>query len=138
MLLIGCGTAALFLATIGIFVPILPTTPFLLLAAFGYARSSQRFYRWLVYNRWFGAYLRHYREGRGIPLHMKAVTLTGLWVTIGLTAVRVVSSPWARLALVAIAVAVTIHLLKIKTLRADEGTASSEAAPVAEAVQPEE
>ncbi len=67
-LLIVCGTLCVGLAVVGIFVPILPTTPFLLLAAVCYARSSQRFLAWLLTNRWFGSYIKNYREGRGIPV----------------------------------------------------------------------
>ena len=86
----------------------------------------------LLSNRWLGAYIRNYREGRGIPLRMKAITITGLWVTMGLTIVKAVASPWGRLALVAVAAAVTIHLLKIKTLRPTEDKAGGEAVRVAE------
>ena len=67
------------------FVPVLPTTPFLLLAAICYARSSERFYHWLLNNRWFGEYLKNYREGRGIPLREKTLTVLALWLTIGFT-----------------------------------------------------
>jgi len=132
ILLIACGTLSVFLGVICIFVPVLPTTPFLLLAAFFYARSSQRSLHVLLSNRWLGAYIRNYREGRGIPLRMKAITITGLWVTMGLTIVKAVASPWGRLALVAVAAAVTIHLLKIKTLRPTEDKAGGEAVRVAE------
>lgn len=132
MLLVVLGTLSVSLGVIGIFVPILPTTPFLLLAAFFYARSSPRFLHVLLHNRWLGAYIRNYREGRGIPLRMKAITITGLWTTIGLTIIMAVASPWGRLALVGVAVAVTVHLLKIKTLRDGEGGAEAEAIAVAE------
>lgn len=108
------------LGVFGIFVPILPTTPFLLLAAFFYARSSQAFLHRLLTNRWLGVYIRNYRDGRGIPLRMKVITITGLWATIGLSIAMVVASPWARLALIAIAAAVTVHLVKIRTLPAEE------------------
>ncbi len=136
MLLIAFGTLSVILGVVGIFVPILPTTPFLLLAAFFYARSSPRFLHVLLSNRWLGAYIRNYRDGRGIPLRMKAITMVGLWATIGLTIIMVVNSPWGRLALAAIAVAVTIHLLRIKTLRVIDG--GVEATPVAEVVETED
>jgi uncharacterized membrane protein YbaN (DUF454 family) len=97
------------------FLPILPTTPFLLLAAVCYARSSKRFYDGLLTNRWCGEYIRNYREGRGIPRQQKAVTITLLWLTIGATAGLAVSLWWMRLFLIGIAVGVTIHLLRIKT-----------------------
>ena len=67
-LLIIAGTIFLVFGIIGIFLPILPTTPFLLLAAACYARSSKRFYNWLMNNKWFGNYIKNYNEGRGVPL----------------------------------------------------------------------
>ena len=62
-LLIAAGTLCVVLGVIGMFIPVLPTTPFLLLAAVCYGRSSKRFYHWLLTNRWFGEYIRNYREG---------------------------------------------------------------------------
>ena len=67
-LLIISGTIFLGFGIVGIFLPILPTTPFLLLSAACYARSSQRFYYWLMNNKWFGNYIKNYNEGRGVPL----------------------------------------------------------------------
>jgi len=66
--LIVVGTISTALGILGIFVPILPTTPFLLLAAACYSRSSQRFYDWLLNNKYFGNYIRNYLEKKGIPL----------------------------------------------------------------------
>jgi uncharacterized protein len=136
MFLITCGTLSVVLGVVGIFVPILPTTPFLLLAAFFYARSSPRFLHILLNNRWLGAYIRNYRDGSGIPLRMKVITIVGLWATMGLTITMVVGSPWGRLALAAIAVAVTIHLLTIKTRRESDGGVA--AVPVTEVVETED
>ena len=114
---IAGGSLSVALGVIGIFFPVLPTTPFLLLAAFCYARSSQRFYDWLLNNRWFGDYIRNYREGRGIPLTEKILAICSLWLTIGFSVFFVVQVMWVKLLLLAIAVGVTIHLVRIKTLR---------------------
>ena len=116
-LLIFVGTLCVILGVIGILFPVLPTTPFLLLAAICYARSSERFYHWLMNNRWCGDYIRNYREGKGIPVKQKIFTLVLLWLTIGFTTVLVVSQWWVRLILLGIAVGVTIHLVKIKTYK---------------------
>ena len=116
ILLIVGGTLCVALGVVGIFLPVLPTTPFLLLAAICYSRSSTRFYHWLVTNRWCGAYIRNYREGRGMPLKQKALTLALLWLTIGFSAWCFVSHWWVRLTLVVIGSGVTLHLLRIKTL----------------------
>lgn len=116
-LLIMGGTLCVALGIVGMFFPVLPTTPFLLLAAFFYARSSKRFYHWLMTNRWFGDYIRNYREGRGIPLKQKMLTILLLWLTIGYTVLFIVSPGWVKLILLGIAAGVTIHLIKIKTLK---------------------
>ena len=113
-LLIALGTLSVALGVVGMLLPILPTTPFLLLAAFFYARSSQRFYHWLITNRWFGTYLRNYREGNGIPLKHKVFTLALLWLSIGYAAGFVVTPWWGKLLLLGIAAGVTIHLVRIK------------------------
>ena len=111
VLLITAGSLCVALAVLGIFLPVLPTTPFLLLAAFCYARGSERFHHWLLNNRCFGAYIRNYREGRGMPLRHKILTLALLWLTIGLTALRVVPHWWGRLLLLVVAIGVTVHVL---------------------------
>jgi len=116
-LLIVCGTLCVALGVVGMFLPVLPTTPLLLLAAVCYARSSGRFYHWLVTNRWCGEYIRNYREGRGIPLKQKIAILLLLWLTISYAAWFVVPQWWLKLILVGIAVAVTIHVASIKTFK---------------------
>lgn len=116
-LLIGVGTLCVTLGIVGIFAPILPTTPFLLLAAACYARSSKRFYAWLLYHPWFGDYLRNYREGHGISLFTKAIVLAVLWFTIGFSALVVVPVLIGKIVLVGIAAGVTIHIVSIKTLK---------------------
>jgi uncharacterized membrane protein YbaN (DUF454 family) len=115
--LIVCGTLCVALGVLGIFLPLLPTTVFLLLAAACYARSSERFYQRLVNDRWLGAYIRNHREGRGMRRRDKAVTLALLWAGIGATAVWTVTAIWLRLLLAVIAVAVTIHVVRLPVFR---------------------
>ena len=117
--LIG-GTACLGLGIAGIFLPILPTTPFLLLAAFCYGRGSRRFYDWLVQRSALGGYIRPYLEGRGIPLSQKVWTLVFLWLSIGLSIAFVVDAWSLRALLLVIAVGVTIHLGRIRTRQPDQ------------------
>jgi uncharacterized membrane protein YbaN (DUF454 family) len=117
ILLIASGTFFVALGVLGVFLPVLPTTPFLLLAAVCYARSSERFYHWLLTNRWCGEYIRNYREGRGIPLKQKVFAIMLLWLTIGYAALFVVSLWWIKLVLVGIVVGVTVHLVRIKTYK---------------------
>ncbi len=113
-LLIGAGTLSTGLGIIGVFVPILPTTPFLLLAAACYMRSSERFYQWLLNNRIFGAYVRNYIEGRGMPIRIKIFTILLLWLTIGLTITFGVQNIVIRIVLICIAIGVTTHIGLIK------------------------
>ncbi len=116
-LLIIAGTFFTGLGIFGAFVPVLPTTPFFLLAAACYARSSQRFYRWLLDNRWFGNYIRAYVEKRGVPVRVKAVTIALLWITIGASALFATKSLAIRAVLVLIAIGVTVHILRIRTAK---------------------
>ena len=117
LILITAGTIFVGLGIVGIFLPILPTTPFLLLAAACYARSSKRFYDWLLDNKWFGAYIKNYREGRGVPLKVKVFTVSLLWITILFSVFFVVSDFWIKIILIVISIGVTIHILTIKTYR---------------------
>jgi uncharacterized membrane protein YbaN (DUF454 family) len=117
VLLIVAGTLFVGLGILGIFIPLLPTTPFLLLAAVCYARSSDRFYHWLLYNRWFGSYIRNYLQKRGIPLRAKIFTLVLLWVVIGCSVAFAVESFVVRLILVLIAIGVSVHVLSLRTLK---------------------
>lgn len=108
------GVISVILGVIGIVIPILPTTPFLLLAAACFARSSEKFYNWLIHNRILGAYIRHYREGTGMPLKLKAFTIILLWMTILLSVFFIITILWVKYLLIFIAIAVTIHIALIR------------------------
>jgi uncharacterized protein len=111
------GTIFLGLGIIGVFLPVLPTTPFLLLTAACYARGSKRFYDWLMNNKLFGNYIKNYCVGRGIPLKVKIFTISLLWITILFSAFFVIDNYLVELILIIIAIAVTIHILKFKTYK---------------------
>ncbi|MEM3441509.1 MAG: YbaN family protein, partial [Candidatus Bathyarchaeia archaeon] len=83
----AAGTVCVALGAVGTVLPLLPTTPFLLAAAACYCKSSERAYRWLLTNKWFGEYIRNYKEGKGIPKKTKITALSLLWVTIGFSTV---------------------------------------------------
>jgi uncharacterized membrane protein YbaN (DUF454 family) len=110
------GTLAVGLGILGIFMPLLPTTPLLLLAAASYARSSPRFHDWLMNHDRLGEYIRNYRDHRAIKLRAKVTAIVLLWLTIGVSII-VVDPVWLKLILGVIAAAVTAHLLSLKTLR---------------------
>ena len=116
-LFIGLGTLATAIGIIGIFLPVLPTTPLLMLAAFLYARSSERFLHWLLTNKLCGSYIDNYRSGRGITLRQKIGTLALLWVTIGSSAIFFVDKLWIRILMGVVAIAVTTHLIMLPTFK---------------------
>ena len=117
LLFIG-GTISLSLGAIGIFLPILPTTPFLLLAAACYLRSSERMHKWLLSNRWFGEYIRNYQEGRGIPLKTKILAMIFLWVAILYSVFFALDEIFiAQVALLLIALGVSIHIIRLPTFK---------------------
>lgn len=117
-LLVVCGSVCVALGVLGIFLPLLPTTVFLLMAAACYARSSDRFYQKLVTNRWLGSYIVNHREGRGMRRRDKTITLILLWVGIGATMIWTAESVWLRLLLLGIAASVTVHVVRLPAFRA--------------------
>lgn len=117
ILLIISGWFSVGMGFIGIFIPMLPTTPFLLLAAVCFAKSSPRFHNWLLTNKLFGRYISDYKERRGMKLSSKILSISTLNLTILLSVIYATDILLLRILLIAIAIAVTIHLLKIKTLK---------------------
>jgi uncharacterized protein len=124
ILLIISGTISLALGIAGIILPLIPTTPLLLLAAACYVRSSDRLYQWLIHNKYFGHYIVNYREGRGIPLRAKVIGVTVLWVSISYTTLFVVPLLFVKILLVLVASYFTWFMLRIKTLEKVKSTAS--------------
>lgn len=114
--LLGCLSLGLGIA--GIFLPLLPTTPFLLLAAALWMRSSPRLYAWLLSHKRLGPYIRNFRENRAIPLRAKIVSLTLMW-TLMLVCIFTLLDRWwwAQVAMLAVAGGVTWHILSFRTLR---------------------
>jgi hypothetical protein len=119
-LLIAAGTLSTGLGIIGVFIPILPTTPFLLLAAACYMRSSERSYQWLINNRIFGAYIRNYIEGKGMPVRIKIFTILLLWLAIGLSITFGVQNIVIRIVLICVAIGVTVHIGLIKKRKVED------------------
>ncbi|MED5608015.1 MULTISPECIES: YbaN family protein [Pseudomonas] len=116
-LLLAVGWLSVALGVAGIFLPLLPTTPFLLLAAACFMRSSQRFYDWLVSHPRLGPWISDYLEGNGIPLKGKLYTVGLMWISIGFSC-YLVPHLWARVFMLSSAVLVSLYiLLKVKTRR---------------------
>ncbi len=114
--LLTIGWLSVVLGVVGIFLPVLPTTPFLLLAAGCFARSSERFYNWLVNHPKLGPWIRDYLEGNGIPLKGKVYAIGLMWLSISFSC-YLVPMFWARAFMLTSAVCVTIYILRQKTLR---------------------
>ena len=117
VLLVIAGTICVALGAIGIVLPVLPTTPFLLLAAACYFRSSERLYNWLLSNRFFGEYIKNYREGKGIPLKTKIIAVVVLWIAIVYSAFFVMAILAVQVVLLVVAIAVSTHILRLPTFK---------------------
>lgn len=111
------GTLSLLLGVIGIFLPVLPTTPFLLLSAALYLRSSRRLYNWLMSHRRLGPYIRNFQINKSIPLRVKIVSVSMVWITLLYCAFFVASQWWMGVIFIAIAVGVSAHILHYKTMK---------------------
>lgn len=111
-ILLIIGWLAVGLATIGVVLPLLPTTPFLLLAAWCFARSSPRFHHWLLYRSWFGSYIRYWQQYRAMPPGAKprAICFTLLTFAVSLWLVKIL---WVRILLVVILAALLLFLWRI-------------------------
>ncbi len=116
ILFIVLGSITFGLGVVGVFLPVLPTTPFLLLSAYFYAKSSKKLYFWLLNHRYFGSYIRAFREEKAIPLHAKVFALSMMWLVILYTSFKVLSNKWyLQVMLIVIASIVTVYILSFKT-----------------------
>jgi hypothetical protein len=118
------GLIMVFLGTIGLVLPILPSTPFLLAAAACFCKSSEKMYYWLLNNKLFGEYIRNYKEGRGLPIKTKITALTVLWATIIISIAfflnRLLPPPLVlpmQIIMIAVAFGVSFHILKLPTFK---------------------
>ena len=116
-LLSALGIVSLALGVMGVFLPVLPTTPFLLLSATLFFRSSPRLYDWLLSHPRLGVYIKNFREYKAIPLRVKIVSVSLVWITLLYCAVFVAQAWWFRLFFVLLACGITAHILHYKTLR---------------------
>ena len=117
ILLTVLGLLSLSLAVLGIFLPVLPTTPLLLLAAWFFLRGNKGLYDWLMNHPRFGRYIRNFTVHKAIPLHVKIISVTLIWVTLLNCAIFVTDNWILRVLFILIAIAVTIHILSYRTLK---------------------
>lgn len=112
------GTVFVLLGILGAFLPLLPATPFLLLASACYVRGSDRLYRWLMNNRYLGPYIKNFQEKRGMPMRAKVISIAVLWASLSFSIYRV-EPAILDVTLVVVGVGVTTLILCIKTLKED-------------------
>lgn len=110
-----CGIVSLAIGIMGIFLPLLPATPFLILATICFAKSLQRMYQWLLTNKFCGEYIANYRENKAISLKHKTISLLLLWIAIGYSIFYVADRLWLQILLIIIALGVTIHIVSMST-----------------------
>lgn len=113
------GIISVLMGIIGIFLPVWPTTIFIILAAWFFIRSSEKYYYMLIKNKMFGRMLRNYREFRGIESQARIKSLAMLWITLSIS-IYLVAILWVKLILVAVGIGVTWHLLALRTLTKEE------------------
>ncbi len=121
------GILSVGLGVIGIFLPILPTTPFLLLSAACFARSSPRLHHWLLSHPWFGSSIKNYREFRAISMKAKIVAFAVLWSAIAYTTILLKDKPIIVVVFWLVAIVVSARIWRLKTLTS--GTTSNERDP---------
>lgn len=114
IILIVCGFISLGLGVLGVVLPVLPTTPFVLLSAACFAGSSRKIYDWLASTKYFGAIVRNYKTGCGIPRRVKRMAVTYLWIGLIVSGV-LVRNPLMWILLAAVGAGVTLHLVSMKT-----------------------
>ena len=116
-LLIILGSISLALGVIGIFLPLLPTTPFLLLSAALYVRSSDKLYQWLIHQKYLGTYIRNFREHKAIPLRAKIISVSMAWITLTYCAISISEQIWIKAMFILLAIGISVHILSYKTLK---------------------
>lgn len=119
-LFVALGFLCVALGILGIFLPLLPTVPLLLLAAACFARGSERCYAWLIEHRQLGPMLRGYLDGKGIPARAKVTALCLIWMTIPMTVVFAISEIWGKALLLSVGLVVSIYLIRLPLRPAEE------------------
>lgn len=109
------GSLFLILGAVGIFIPLLPTTPFWLLTCWFYLRSSEKLYNRVMSNRYFGSYIKGFMVDKAIPIRSKVISISVMWLSAILTSVYLIEYLWVKILLMLISIGVTWHILSFPT-----------------------
>lgn len=109
------GSLFLILGAVGIFIPLLPTTPFWLLTCWFYLRSSEKLYNRAMSNRYFGSYIKGFMVDKAIPIRSKVISISVMWLSAILTSVYLIEYLWMKILLILISIGVTWHILSFPT-----------------------
>lgn len=109
------GSLFLILGAVGIFIPLLPTTPFWLLTCWFYLRSSEKLYNRAMSNRYFGSYIKGFMVDKAIPVRSKVISISVMWLSAILTSVYLIEYLWVKILLILISIGVTWHILSFPT-----------------------
>ena len=123
--LIILGWISIALGLIGVLLPVMPTTPFILLAAWCFARSSERFHQWLLDNRFFGQIIKDWESGKGIPLFVRNYGIVMAWVGL-IGSMLVIGKWWSIPILGSIGIGVSYYLLQLPIKEKEPGTKKPE------------
>ena len=108
---VAFGLMMVVMGILGAILPLIPGTVFFLLAAFAFAKSSEKFYKMLIHNRYVGPHLQNYLEEKFIPIKTKIVIISSLWISMTISAVYFMEILWGRVVMFVVAVGVTIYIV---------------------------
>ncbi len=112
---LSLGTTFFGIGAVGVILPVLPTTPFILLSVFCFGKSSKRAERWISNNRYFGSYIENYKNKNGVPLDIKLKSIAFLWIMLIISIIFFFNNNYIPLILSIVGIAITMHILLLKT-----------------------
>ncbi|WP_058306840.1 YbaN family protein [Gracilibacillus massiliensis] len=118
------GSLSLIIGLIGIVVPLLPTTPLVILAAFCFGKSSKALHHWLVTNKYFGRYLMDYQSGKGVPIRIKIFAVMIVWTSVLFT-LTVIPLLYVKIFMIGVAIFVTIFIFTSPLLKEKKNLTNS-------------
>ena len=113
LFLIIIGFTALLFGVLGIFLPILPTTPFILLSAGCFSASSPKFSSMLQRNKYFGSYIENYNNKTGVPRKVKICSIVYLWISLGIS-MLLINTIIMFIILTLVGAGVTVHIASLE------------------------